>query len=78
MIYVDVFNMRFFDQAVLNHLRNNAQNGQIRIVYGELADRFYCHRKTAQNTIHKLRSAGHLEIISGSDKTGYVYRINCD
>jgi len=78
MIYVDIFNMKFFDQAVLRHLSEKSKDGEIKVVYDEIAEVFYCHRKTAQNTIHKLRSSGHIEIVRGCDRTGYVYRINRD
>lgn len=78
MVTLGIDCMRYFDEKVLDHLAETSQNGRVHIIYDQLAKDLRVHRNTAFNTVKKLRNAGHLQLISGSDRTGYTYRIKRD
>jgi hypothetical protein len=78
MMIVGINCMRHFDRSVLNHLKEHSTEGRVHVIYREIADAFDCHPLTALNTVHKLRNAGHIVVIGGNNRTGFIYRINCD
>lgn len=73
IVFID---MHIRDERVLERLRNCYGDQPFRISHDKIADLFKCHRLTARAIMHRLESAGHLQIIDNRVKCGgYVYRL---
>lgn len=72
---LNVAYMKLRDQVLMDHLRENAVEREVHVVYQKLADDLQCGRNTVYRSVNRLRSTGHLEIKAGNNRLGYTYHI---
>jgi biotin operon repressor len=76
MINVELDYMRRTDQFVFDHLKQGSQNGEVHVVCLRIMSELQCGRNTVYRAIKRLRAAGHMKIVSGNNRTGYIYKLN--
>lgn len=74
MLSVDY--MKMIDRVLLKHLRENAVNQEIHVIYRQVANDLMCSQPTVYRSVTRLRASGYLKPIAGSDSVGYTYQIN--
>lgn len=68
--------MKLTDRVLLEHFKKSAVENQVHVVYQKVADNLSLGRNTVYRSVNRLRAAGHLKMVTGSDSVGYTYQIN--
>lgn len=73
---LNVAYMKLVDRVLLDHLKQNAVNREVHVVYREVAGTLQISQPTVYRSMVRLRNEGHLQLTAGNDRIGYTYQIN--